>query len=101
MSIHVVAVFAVKKGSEDAAAAALGKLIGPTVAEEGSLDYAVHQDQDDPTVFATVEHWASRDAFEEHTKTPHLLECVAAMGDLLVAEPRLHFTQLLDPGPRT
>ncbi len=101
MSIHVVAVFTVRKGTEDVAAAALAKLIGPTVEEEGSLAYAVHQDIDDPTVFATVEHWASREAFDEHRDTPHLAECVATMGDLLVEEPRLHFTHLLDVGPRT
>jgi quinol monooxygenase YgiN len=101
MSIHVIAVFTVKKGTEDAAAAALAKLIGPTVEEEGSLDYAVHQDQDDPTVFATVEHWASREAFDGHTATPHLRECVETMRDLLVEEAELHFTRPVDGAPRT
>lgn len=96
MSIHVVAVFSVKEGTEATAALALARLIGPTREEEGSLDYAVHRDLDDPSVFATVEHWASRDAFEEHVASPHLVECVEVMRDLLVDEPVLHFTGLLE-----
>lgn len=56
----------------------LARLIGPTLAEEGCLQYDLHQDNENPTHFMFYENWASRDLWLAHMEQPHLKEYAAA-----------------------
>ncbi len=48
------------------------KLIGPTLAEPGCLQYDLHQDNDDPAVFLFYENWESRELWQAHMNSPHI-----------------------------
>lgn len=47
-------------------------LIAPTRAEEGCLQYDLHQDNTDPCVFKFLELWESRELWQRHMKSEHL-----------------------------
>lgn len=48
------------------------KLIDMTRAEEGCINYDLHQDNEDPNLFLFYENWASRDLWQKHMETAHL-----------------------------
>jgi len=50
----------------------LEKLVPITRAEEGCLQYDLHQDNENPTHFLFYENWASRELWQIHMNTPHL-----------------------------
>ena len=50
----------------------LEKLVSITQAEEGCLQYDLHQDNEDPAHFLFYENWESRDHWQAHMKAPHL-----------------------------
>ncbi|MFD0279778.1 putative quinol monooxygenase [Kitasatospora sp. NPDC127111] len=53
--------------------------LAPVVrAEDGCLQYDLHQVEGDPDRFVLVEHWASRSALAAHDVTPHMIEADAA-----------------------
>ncbi len=52
---------------------ALTALIAPTHAEDGCILYDLHSDNTDPAHFCFYETWASRDHWQAHMQTPHLL----------------------------
>ncbi len=56
----------------DRVRAELEKLIPITRAEQGCIQYDLHQDNEDPAHFMFVESWASRDLWQVHMSAPHL-----------------------------
>ncbi|MDG4862247.1 putative quinol monooxygenase [Streptomyces sp. T-3] len=53
--------------------------LAPVVrAEEGCLQYDLHQVRDDPDRFVLIERWSSRAALAAHDATPHMIEADAA-----------------------
>lgn len=48
------------------------KLIDETRAEEGCLNYDLHQDNDNPAHFMFYENWESRELWQTHMNAPHL-----------------------------
>ncbi|SDJ78119.1 putative quinol monooxygenase [Aliiruegeria lutimaris] len=56
----------------DLVKAALLKLIEPTRAEEGCINYDLHQDNDDPAHFFFYENWETRDLWLSHMNSDHL-----------------------------
>lgn len=52
----------------------LVKLITPTLAEAGCLQYDLHQDNDNPAVFLFFENWESRALWQAHMEGAHLKE---------------------------
>ena len=65
--------------------AELEKLIPVTRAEEGCINYDLHQDNDDPAHFTFYENWESRDLWQAHMRAPHLAAYMEAT-DGAVAE---------------
>jgi len=51
---------------------ALLKLIDPTRAEQGCLQYDLHQDNVNPEIFVFYENWASRELWQTHMNNDHL-----------------------------
>ncbi|WP_282181237.1 putative quinol monooxygenase [Aliiroseovarius marinus] len=52
--------------------AELEKLIDITRAEEGCINYDLHQDNDNPAHFMFYENWESRELWQTHMNAPHL-----------------------------
>ena len=56
----------------DLVRAELEKLIPITRAEEGCIQYDLHQDNDNPAHFLFYENWTSRELWQAHMTAPHL-----------------------------
>ncbi len=56
----------------DFVATELKKLVAPTLAEEGCLQYDLHRDNQDPAHFLFYETWTNRDLWQAHMKSAHL-----------------------------
>lgn len=91
--LTVIANMRAKPGKEQELREALEALVAPTSQEDGYVDYALHQAVDDPAVFYFYENWESGEALDAHLATPHLVDFIGKMGDLL-AEPGLTIARL-------
>lgn len=67
----------------------LEKLIAPTLAEEGCLNYDLHQDNENPAHFMFYENWESRELWMVHMEQPHLKDYMTAT-EGAVADFTLH-----------
>ena len=56
----------------------LEKLIPITRAEEGCINYDLHQDNENPARFMFYENWESREHWQTHMGKPHLQDYLAA-----------------------
>ena len=65
--------------------AELEKLVSVTRAEDGCINYDLHQDNDDPARFTFYENWESREMWQAHMRAPHLAAYMEAT-DGAVAE---------------
>ena len=65
--------------------AELLKLIEITRAEDGCVQYDLHQDNEDPAHFLFYENWESRELWQAHMNAQHLQDYMAAT-DGAVAE---------------
>lgn len=72
----------------DLVKAELLKLIPPTRAEKGCLQYDLHQDNDGPASFLFYENWESRELWQDHMNSPHLAAYKEAASDA-VADTRI------------
>jgi quinol monooxygenase YgiN len=70
--VILVAMVKAKPGQEDAVKETLESLVEPTRKESGCLCYNLHQAKDDKSQFMFYEQWASKEALDAHSKTPHL-----------------------------
>lgn len=74
----------------------LEKLIPITLAEEGCLQYDLHQDNDNPAHFLFYENWASRELWQAHMNNQHLADYVAATDGEIDAFTINEMTHLAD-----
>lgn len=81
--LTVIAKVIAKKGSEDIVRSELLKLIEPTRKESGCIEYNLHRDNEDPSVFIFYETWESLACLESHMNTEHFKEYVNAVGRLI------------------
>ncbi len=56
----------------------LEKLIDTTRAEEGCIDYDLHQDNENPAHFMFYENWTSYELWRAHMEAQHLKDYMAA-----------------------
>ncbi len=82
--ITVVARLTVQDGAIEVVKRELLKMITPTRAEEGCLEYRLHQDIDTPNLFIFYENWADAASLERHLDSEHFRSYAAAVGDLLI-----------------
>ncbi|MBZ5594259.1 MAG: antibiotic biosynthesis monooxygenase [Acidobacteriia bacterium] len=89
--IVVVAHFTAKQGKEGELLDLLHSLLEPTRKEAGCIRFELNQEVDNPRAFTFAEKFASREAFEAHTKTPHIARFRQQAEELLESrEVRLH-----------
>lgn len=72
--LTVVAKILAKKGKVDLVKSELLKLIDATMAEEGCINYDLHQDNENPNLFLFYENWTNRDLWQKHMESAHLNE---------------------------
>jgi len=72
--LTIVARILATEGKREFVKAELIKLIAPTKAEEGCIDYDLHQDNEDPNLFLFFENWESRELWLKHMENTHLAE---------------------------
>lgn len=87
--VTIVAKFTAKSGQTEAVKAELLKMITPTRQEKGCIEYRLHQDNDDPSVFLFYENWENATCVEQHMTSPHFKAYVAAVG-ALIADKVVH-----------
>lgn len=81
--LTVIAKVVAKRVSVEAVKAELLKLIEPTRKENGCIEYVLHQDNEDPTVFIFYENWESAACLEKHTNSDHFKKYVSAVDGLI------------------
>ncbi|WP_136468877.1 putative quinol monooxygenase [Flagellimonas onchidii] len=61
-----------KEGKRELVKIELLNIIDKTRAEEGCIDYDLHQDNHNPNLFLFYENWESYDLWQKHMKSSHL-----------------------------
>lgn len=77
--LTIVANITAKADQINLVKAELQKLIDVTRAEEGCLQYDLHQDNENPARFLFFENWASRELWQVHMGGQHLKDYLAAV----------------------
>jgi quinol monooxygenase YgiN len=72
--LTIVANIITKADKVELVKTALLKLIDITRAEEGCINYDLHQDNANPTHFMFYENWESRELWQTHMGNKHLQE---------------------------
>ena len=71
-NLTIIAQIRAKADKVELVKAELLKLIEITRAEEGCIQYDLHQDYDSPAHFVFYENWSSRKLWQDHMSAPHL-----------------------------
>ncbi len=77
--LTIVAHIKAKSDKIDLVKAELLKLIDITRAENGCLQYDLHQDNENPAHFLFYENWESRQLWQTHMSNQHLKDCMGAI----------------------
>ncbi|MBK1722702.1 putative quinol monooxygenase [Thiocystis violacea] len=77
-TLTIVANITAKSDKIDLVRTELEKLLDATRAEQGCLQYDLHQDNVDPARFLFYETWESRDLWQTHMGAQHLKDYLAA-----------------------
>ena len=70
--LTITAEIIARPGKRELVKKALLKLIAPTLAEEGCLNYDLHQDNETPDRFFFYENWATPAHWQAHNKSEHI-----------------------------
>ena len=84
--VTVIARIKAKTGEVQRVKEELLKLLAPTRAENGCMNFDVHQGATDQSQFLFHENWTSKAALEAHFETPHIKNWLRVAEGLL-AEP--------------
>lgn len=76
--LTIVANITAKEDKIDLVKAELEKLIPITRAEEGCINYDLHQDNENPAHFLFYENWESRELWRQHMESQHLKDYLGA-----------------------
>lgn len=83
--LTIVARILAKAEKRELVKSELLKLIDITRAEEGCINYDLHQDNEDPNLFLFYEYWTNRELWQKHMNNQHLADYMKAT-DGAVAE---------------
>lgn len=81
--LTVIAHMRAKPGQEEALREGLQSLIEPTQAEEGYVNYDLHESVEEPGLFYLYENWESAGHLDAHLETPHLVDFAGRIEALL------------------
>ncbi len=72
MALTILAQITAETGKESLVRAELEKLLEPTRAEAGCIQYDLHVDNENPGFFVFYENWENRELWQTHMSAPHL-----------------------------
>lgn len=81
--LTIIAKLKAKPGSEDRLYEACRKLVAPTRAEEGCINYDMHRSIEDSGLVMFYENWETKPLWERHMESPHLSEFSAETEDMV------------------
>lgn len=84
--VTVVVRLKAKAGKEAQVRQELFNLLKPAHAEQGCINFDMHESPDDPSLFLFHENWTSEEDLTRHFETPHITHWVELTKTLL-AEP--------------
>ena len=87
--LTVVATMKAKQGKASELREVLIGLLAPTRAEDGCVNYDLHESNDSEGTFLFYENWTSQAALDAHLQTPHLKAFFARHEELLEGEVQL------------
>ena len=70
------------------------KLIPITRNESGCIQYDLHQDNDNPTIFLFYENWESREQWQQHMNNSHLTRYLKVTEDAVASFTLNEMTQV-------
>ncbi|AXG72862.1 antibiotic biosynthesis monooxygenase [Flavobacterium arcticum] len=76
--LTIVAKILAKEEKRELVKTELLKLIEVTKAEEGCINYNLHQDNENKNLFLFYENWANKELWQKHMNTPHLADYIKA-----------------------
>ena len=85
-TVTVVVRLKAKPGKKAQVRQELFKLLAPTRAEQGCINFDMHEASNDPSMFLFHENWASENDLKRHFETPHLKPWIK-LSETLLAEP--------------
>lgn len=77
-TLTIVANITARADKIDLVKVELERLISITRAEEGCINYDLHQDNENPAHFLFYENWDSRELWQTHMNAQHLQDYMAA-----------------------
>ncbi|KZX57585.1 antibiotic biosynthesis monooxygenase [Vibrio sp. HI00D65] len=77
-TLTIIATIVCKKEKIEFVKSEMLKLIDKTRAEEGCINYDLHQDNSNPAHFVFHENWESEALLEKHLESQHIADYVAA-----------------------
>jgi quinol monooxygenase YgiN len=84
--VTVVVRLKAKAGKEAQVRQELFSLLAPTRAEQGCINFDMHQAPNDPSLFLFHENWENEEDLKRHFETPHITRWIQEAKGLL-AEP--------------
>ena len=85
--VTVIAHARAKPGQQKQAREMLEKLVAPSRAEHGCINYDLHQSMDDPDLFVFHENWTTLAALEAHARSEHSVRFRKKCGEVLAEGP--------------
>lgn len=76
--LTIVAKIVAKADKREFVKSELLKLIDLTRAEEGCINYDLHQDNENPNLFIFFENWESKALLQQHVNSAHFTACMKA-----------------------
>ncbi len=71
-TLTIVANILAREEKRELVKSELIKLIEPTRAEAGCINYDLHQDTENPNLFLFYENWESRELWQAHMNNSHI-----------------------------
>ena len=98
--LTVVAHLRALDGRIEETKAFLSSLIAPTRAEQGCVEYWLHQDNEDPAEFIFYENWTNRAEWDKHMEQPHLQKFAEVKDKVFELQKLRLMTMICDPASK-
>jgi len=93
--LTVIAHLVAKPNKIDETKAFLLGLVSPTRLEAGTIEYHLHQDNENPAEFTFYENWTNRGEWDTHMTLPHLEEFARRADDLFAVKPHIRLMTMI------
>lgn len=93
--ITVIAKLTAKPGLEQRVMEELEHMVSETEKEIGCINYDLHRQIDDPSVFLFHENWISKEALDKHMQTPHFKHLSSIKNEILVEDASIALFELV------